>query len=359
MFHSRHRAAFWLIAVIGSASSAQGYSAEELKKAKDVRALSARLGDKAPDMRLQAARALREVMAGVKSEADLKHVLSPLVTATLKDSSADVRENARFALRITLSKIEDDAALIPVAEAFLAGLEHKDATVRAHCAHDLSNVVVGKINDAKALKRMLGRLTAATLKAESMDAADFPGFALRIVLRKTDDEAALIPVMESSLVGLKHKDSTMRAYFAHALAENMANIEDDKTLVRTVRPLTAAALKLVDSVDSKTSDVRARDSAYFALKQVLGKVDDQAALRSIIEPMAEALKASQVTQRQYSAHMVMLFAHKVENQAALMPLVRPLVRAHFHDPDENVRVQAALALKKTFGSTPEPDTTDS
>ena len=352
MFHLRHSGFLWLIAVVGVVSSAQGNPVERSKNAKEVRALAVKLGDKAPEVRLQAARALREVMNDVKNEADLERVLSPLLLATLKDSSADVRDNARFALRNALRKVDDEEALIPVAESLLAGLEHKDAAIRAHCAHDLSNVVMGKIDNEKALRRMLGRLTTATLKAESMNAADFPGFALRIVLRKTSDEAAVTPVMESALVGLKHKDSTMRAYFAHALAENIAKVKDSKTLVRMVRPLTGAALKQVDSTDSRTSDARARDSAYFALKHVLGKADDQAALRSVIEPMATALKATQVKQRRYAAHMVMIFAHKVENEAALMPLVRPLVRAHFHDPDESVRVQAGLALKRTFGSTP-------
>jgi len=119
------------------------------------------------------------------------------------------------------------------------------------------------------------------------------------------------------------------------------------------------ALSHVDSADSRTSDVRPRDSAYSALKQVLENVDDRSALRSIIEPMAEALKASQVKQRRYSAHLVMLFAHKVENQGALTPLVRPLITAHFHDADERLRQSAGLALKRTFGPSPEPKTDDS
>ncbi|MCA9269983.1 MAG: hypothetical protein KDA41_15990 [Planctomycetales bacterium] len=244
--------------------------------------------------------------------------------------------------------------MIPIAESFLTGLKYKDAVVRAHCAHDLSNIVIGKIEDKRALGRMLGRLTAATLQAESMEAPDFPGFALRIALRKIDDEAAITPVMESSLQGLKHKDSTMRAYFAHALAENMAKIDNSKTLVGMVRPLTTLALGPVDPADSGTSDLQARDSAYFALKQVLEKVDDQAALRSIVEPMTAALQAPQADQRRRAAHVVMLFAYKIENEAALAPLVRPLVRANFYDPDEDVRKQAGTALKKTFGSAPAP-----
>ena len=71
--------------------------------------------------------------------------------------------------------------------------------------------------------------------------------------------------------------------------------------------------------------------------------------------MAAALKAEEVKRRRYAAHAVMLFGHKVEDKAALWPLVQPLVAAHFHDPDEAARRSAGLALERTFGRTPEPN----
>ncbi|MCA9073295.1 MAG: hypothetical protein KDA84_30435, partial [Planctomycetaceae bacterium] len=162
-----------LFAVIGGVSKAHGDSIEASKATKNIRVSAVKLSDKTPEVRLQAARTLRELVKGIESETELKLILSPLVNAMLNDQSAKVRENARFALRDALSKVEDNAALVPVAESLLGGLKHKDVTIRAHCAHDLSNGVVGKIDDAKALQRMLGRLTVATLHAESMEAADF------------------------------------------------------------------------------------------------------------------------------------------------------------------------------------------
>jgi len=316
-----------------------------LGQAGNWRGLVARLKDRDPAVRRQAAFALQRVVPDVKRDAELKQLLAPLIAATLDDPSAEVHLHARFALRDVLSRVEDEAALIPVAQSFLAGLSHKDPQVRAHCAHDLSGVV-SKIKNEAALVRMMPALNAATLKAESMEAGDFVGFALRIVLRKTNDERALIKVVPSWLAALNHRDSSMRGYYAHALYENVSELEDATVLGQMVRPLTAAALQAEDSRDGA---LEAPDLAYMALKQVLDKVDDQAALKSIVSPMAEALKAGEVKRRRYAAHAVMLFAYKVKNKAALWPCVQPLVAAHFHDPDETVRRSAGLALERTFG----------
>jgi len=254
-----------------------------------------------------------------------------------------------FALRNLLSKVDDEKALVPVMQSLVRGLNHKDETMRGFCIHELSGIA-SRIDDERLLRSMVGPLNAATLKADSMNSRDFAGFALRIVLRKTADEASLVPVMQTALAGLKNKDATMRAYYAHALYENVGKIGDEKVLTPMVRPLTAAALQVEDSGDS---GLRAGDLAYLALKQVLDKVDDQAALKAIVLPMAEALRAEEVNRRRHAAHAVMLFAHKVKDKAALWPLVQPLVAAHFHDPDETVRRCAGMALEKTFGRAPE------
>ena len=90
------------------------------------------------------------------------------------------------------------------------------------------------------------------------------------------------------------------------------------------------------------------------MKQVLDKVDDQVALRSIIPPMAKALRAKVTRRRRYAAHAVMLFAHKVKDKTALASLLQPLGTVHFNDPDRNVRESARRALKRTFGQVPKP-----
>ena len=169
-------------------------------------------------------------------------------------------------------------------------MKHKDETMRGFCVHELSEIV-SKIEDEKALRSTIGPLNAATLRAESMEARDFAGLALRSVLRKTSDEVAVVPVIQSSLAGLQHKNSTMRTFYAHTLHENVSKVKDKTVLMRTVGPLTTASLQVTDSNNSGLS---AGDLAYSALKQVLDKVDDQAALKSIVLPMAEALKASPV-----------------------------------------------------------------
>jgi HEAT repeat protein len=321
-----------------------------LQQAGNWRGLVAKLKDKHPAVRRQAAFALQRVVPEVKRDADLKQLLPPLLAATLNDPSAEVHLHARFALRDVLSRVEDEAALIPVAQSLVAGLSHRDPQVRAHCAHDVSGLV-GRIENEAALVGMMPALNAATLKAESIDAPDFAGFALRVVFRKTNNEKALIPLIPSWLAALNHKDSSMRTFFAHTLYENVGKIVDRRVLVQTLRPLTAASLQVKDSRDGA---LKAPDLAYMALKQVLDKVDNQAALKSIVSPMAEALKSDQARRRRYAAHAVMLFGHKVEDKAALWPLVQPLVAAHFHDPDEAARRSAGLALERTFGRTPKP-----
>lgn len=402
---------------------------ERSHKSADWRGLVAKLKDKNPEVRRQAAFALQRVVQDLKNDTEVRQLLPPLVAATLNDSDADVHRHARFALRHLLGKVKDETALIPVAQSFLAGLSHKNPQVRAHCAHDLPAVVskvtdkaaltrmlaplttatlrsesmhaptfpgfalrdilsriddpkalvptmnllvgglqhkdqtmrgfcihelsgiVSKIEDERLLRSTIGPLSAATLKAESMDARDFAGFSLRSVLRKTADEAAIVPIIQLSLAGLKHKDSTMRTFYAHILHENVSKVEDKTVLMQAVGPLTAASLQVTDS---SQRGLGAAGLAYSALKQVLDRVDDQATLRSIVHPMAEALKAEEVKRRRYAAHAVMLFAYKVKEKAALWPLVQPLVAAHYHDPDDTVRRSAGLALERTFGRMPEP-----
>jgi HEAT repeat protein len=399
------------------------------KKVENWRVLIARLKDGKPELRAQAAAALRDALRQVKNEAELKQVIPPLLAASMDDPSTKVRQAARMALRDVMSKVEDQAVLASVAQSYLTGLKHSDPKVRAHYAHDLSRVV-SRIKDKATLGRMAGPLTAATLESTSMDAPDFPGFAqrtvlrrikdpkvlipvmrsfvdglthkdqtirgfcthglseclrkikdgavlksmiqplntatdkassmkardfagfaLRSVLRKTDDQEAIIPVIRSSIAGLKHKNKTMRLFYAHTLHENAVKVKDKALLARMVSPLTAASLRMEDS---QTKGLGASGLAYSALKQVLDKVDDQEALTSIIAPMAKALKAKDIKSRRYAAHAVMLFAHKVKDKEALAPLLQPLVTAHANDLDKNVRESAGRALNRAFGQAPKP-----
>jgi len=316
---------------------------EALRRQRDWQALAVRLQDKRPDVRGRAAVALHQDLPREADQAVLKKVIPALLTASLNDSSVRVRDPARFALRAALEKVDDQQVLIAVMQALLANLRHRDDVIRAHCAHDLSGVV-GRIKDPAVLARILLPLAEATLKAESMDADDFAGFALRNALRKIDDESALMPAMRILLVGLKHKNASMRSFCAHDLSENMGKIENEAALVQMMGPLKASALSADES--------RARLSSGFALRQILSRINDPTALRSAVAPLARALAAGDVAQRRYAAHAVTLFAHKLD-PAVLTPLTGPLVHAHFHDPDERVRELSAGALKQAFDRSPE------
>jgi len=307
------------------------------------------LSHKDPQVRAHCAHDLLGVVSKIEDEATLIRMLGPLTTATLRSESMDAPTFPGFALRDILSRIDDPKALVPTMNLLVGGLQHKNRTIRGFCIHELSGIV-NKIEDERLLRSTIGPLSAATLKAESMDARDFAGFALRSVLRKTSDEAAIVPIIRLSLAGLEHKESTMRTFYAHTLHENVSKVEDKTVLRQAVGPLTTASLQVTDS---SQRGLGAAGLAYSALKQVLDRVDDQATLRSIVIPMAEALKAEEVKRRRYAAHAVMLFAYKVQEKAALWPLVQPLVAAHFHDPDDTVRRSAGLALERTFGGMPE------
>ncbi|MDP6543977.1 MAG: HEAT repeat domain-containing protein [Phycisphaerae bacterium] len=413
----------------GKPPAARRDANKQPKKVENWRVLIARLKDSKPEVREQAAAALREALRQVKNQAELKQVIPPLTAAAMNDSSTKVRQAARMALRDVMSRVDDQAVLASVTRRYLTGLKHSDPKVRAHYAHDLSRVV-SKIEDKATLARLAGPLTAATLESTSMDAPDFPGFAqrnvlrrikdqkvlipvvhilvgglthkdqtirgfcthglseclrkikdgailksmiqplntatdkassmkardfagfaLRSVLRKTDDREAIIPVIHSSIAGLEHKNKTMRIFYAHTLHENAVKVKDKALLARMVSPLTAASLR---AEDSETKGLGASGLAYSALKQVLDKVDDQAALTSIIGPMAKALKARDIKSRRYAAHAVMLFAHKVKDKEALAPLRQPLVAMHSNDPDKNARESAGRALKRAFRQAPKP-----
>ena len=234
-------------------------------------------------------------------------------------------------------------------KSFLKGLIHRDDSIRGFCIHGLSENL-GKIKDERTVRNMIEPLHAATLKSGSMKERDFAGLALRSVLRRTDDPTAVLPIVQSSLARLNHKDPTMRVYYAHTLHENIGKIEDRAVLTRAVGPLTAAALKVADSDGEGMS---AAELANSALKQALDEVNDQTTLKSIIRPLAAALQSEHVKRRRIAAHTAMLMGHKVEDKDALAPLAQPLITAHFHDPDKRVRDSAGLALRTSFGRTPD------
>ncbi|MDP6543239.1 MAG: hypothetical protein QGH60_04560 [Phycisphaerae bacterium] len=303
-----------------------------------------------PKVRAHYAHDLSRVVRKIEDKATLGRIVGPLTAATLESTSMDAPDFPGFAQRNVLRRIKDQKVLIPVMRSLVDGLTHKDQTIRGFCTHGLSECI-NRIKDEAVLKSMIQPLNTATDKASSMKARDFAGFALRSVLRRTDDQAEIIPVIHSSVAGLEHKNRTMRLFYAHTLHENAVKVKDKALLARMVSPLTAASLR---AEDSEKKGLGASDLAYSALKQVLDKVDDQATLTSIITPMAQALKAKHVKSRRYAAHAVMLFAHKVKDKKTLVPLRHPLVTAHSNDPDKNVRESAGRALKRAFSQPPKP-----
>jgi len=310
-----------------------------------VRSYLAGLKHGGPKVRAHCAQDVSRVVSRIEDQTTLAGLAGPLAAATLKSSSTNAPDFPGFAMRSVLRRIKDPKALTPVMQFLIGGLEHKDPTIRGFAIHALSEGVV-QIKDKGVLRSMIDPLNVATGKAASTGDRDFAGLVLRSVLRKTDDEAATIPVIHSSLAGLEHKNRSMRTFYAHTLHENVRKIKDKALLTRTVRPLTTASLR---AEDSKTPGLGAADLAYSALKQVLDRVDDQAVLVSIVSPMAEALQAKKAKMRRYAAHAVMIFARKVKDKRALLPLVKLLVAAHSHDPDERVRQSAGMALARGFG----------
>lgn len=297
-----------------------------------------------PKVRAHCAHDLSRVVSRIEDKATLARMAVPLTVATLESASMDAPDFPGFAQRNVLRRIKDQEVLVPVMHSLVEGLTHKDQTIRGFCIHGLSECI-SKIKDKKVLRSMIQPLNTATDQAGSMKARDFAGFALRSVLRKTDDQEVIIPVIRSSLAGLEHKNRTMRIFYAHTLHENAIKVKDKALLASMLSPLTAASLRMEDS---QKKGLGASGLAYSALKQVLDKVDDQAALTSIIEPMAEALKAKDIKSRRYAAHAVMLFGSKVKDKEALAPLLQPLITVHSNDPDKNVRESAGRALKRAF-----------
>jgi hypothetical protein len=301
-----------------------------------------------PKVRAHYAHDLSRVVSRIKDTATLARIAGPLTAATLESTSMDAPDFPGFAQRNVLRRIKDPKVLIPVMGSLIAGLTHRDQTIRGFCTHGLSECI-SRIKDEKALKSMIEPLNTATDKASSMKARDFAGFALRSVLRKTGDPEVIIPVIHSSLAGLEHKNKTMRIFYAHTLHENAAKVKDKALLASMVSPLTSASLRMEDS---QTKGLGASGLAYSALKHVLDKVDDQAALTSIIAPMTRALKASDIKARRYAAHAVMLFAHKVKDKESLAPLRQPLVDMQSNDPDKIARESAGRALNRAFKQAP-------
>jgi len=301
-----------------------------------------------PKVRAQYAHDLSRIVSKIEDKATLGRIAGPLTLATLESASMDAPNFPGFAQRNVVRRIEDPKVLIPVMRSLIDGLNHKDQTIRGFCTHGLSECI-RKIKDEEMIKSMIQPLNTATDKASSMKARDFAGFALRSVLRRTDDHKTILPVIHSSLAGLEHKNKTMRLFYAHTLHENAVKVKDKALLASMLSPLTAASLRMEDS---EAKGLGASGLAYSALKQVLDKVDDQAALTSIIGPMATALKAREVKSRRYAAHAVMLFAHRVEDKEAIAPLLQPLQAVHSNDPDKNARDSAGRALKRAFNQAP-------
>lgn len=229
--------------------------------------------------------------------------------------------------------------------ALVAKLEDRNPQMRRKAANALGQVLKAAENKA-VLRQAAPLLVHAMLKNPDEKVRQQAGFALRYALRNVEFWV-VTPVMQTFIDGLKHKDPITRRFCAHGLHENVGKIRDKAVLVRMLGPL-ATATATLQVTDSKAEGAEEGELAYFALRQVLEKVDDQAALKAIILPIAGALQAKEVKRRRYAAHVAMLFMSKVQDKTALKPLIDQLVVAHFSDSDKRVRQQAGLALKKTF-----------
>ncbi len=305
-----------------------------------VRPLAAQLESKDVHARGYAAVMLSGVVRKIKDPGTLKSLLGPITVAATKDPDKDVREYAGRAMRHIQNVLKEEKEPAAVAtEKPVAKSDNPSATAR------------NAIDQLKAKGDW--RALVAKLNDQNPDVRQRARFALRDLLRDTNDESTLIPVMQTFINGLKDKDSTMRAYCAHGLHENVGKIDNQVVLARMLKPL-ADATATLQVTDAKSEGAEAGELAYFALRQTLEKVEDQTALKSIISPMTEALKAKEIKRRRYAAHTVMLFGHRVKDSSSLAPLMQPLVAAHFHDSDERVRVSAGMALKTTFGQVPNP-----
>lgn len=225
-------------------------------------------------------------------------------------------------------------------------LEDKNPELRRKAAHALGEVLKDAENKA-VLRQAAPLLVDAMLNNSDEQVRQQTGFALRYVLRNTEFWVAT-PIMQDFIAGLENKDEATQRFCAHGLHENVGKVRDQAVLVKMLSPL-AKATATLPVTKAGEDGAEAGELAYFALRQVLEKVDDPAALQSIIPPMIKALQAKEVKRRRYAAHVAMLFTRKVQDKATLKPLVDQLVVAHLRDSDERVRQQAGMALKNTIG----------
>jgi hypothetical protein len=154
-----------------------------LKQAGNWRGLAAKLKDRDPAARRQAAFALQRVVPDVKHNAELKQLLPPLIAATLNDSSAEVHQHARFALRNVLERIDDQAAsksiVLPMAEA----LKAEEVERRSYAAHAV--MLFGhKVKDKAALWPLVQPLVAAHFHDPDETVRRSAGMALERKVRR-------------------------------------------------------------------------------------------------------------------------------------------------------------------------------
>jgi hypothetical protein len=182
-----------------------------------MQALLANLRHRDDVIRAHCAHDLSGVIGRIEDPAVLAKILVPLGEATLKSESMDADDFSGFALRNALRKIDDESVLVPAMRILLAGLKHKNASMRSYCAHDLSENM-GKIEDEAALVQMMGPLTASALQADDESRARLSsGFALRQILCRIDDPTALRSAVAPLARALAAGDVAQRRYAAHAV----------------------------------------------------------------------------------------------------------------------------------------------
>ncbi|MDP6720435.1 MAG: hypothetical protein QGF59_17365, partial [Pirellulaceae bacterium] len=98
-------------AVIGTGSNAQGKTVEELKKARDLRGLVAKLGDHRASVRRDAAVALPGIVDKVKDPDKLNPIIGRLIDVRFRDPWKSTREYSGRALMNALNKTKDQVVL--------------------------------------------------------------------------------------------------------------------------------------------------------------------------------------------------------------------------------------------------------
>ncbi len=343
------------------------------------------------ERRRYAAVALSVVVMRLERVDLLRPRIAELLAATFEDPDAGVRKYAERALQHTLMKLDHEPTLTIAAHPLADKLDSKDLHFRSYSAVMLS-MVVRKIKDRDTLKSLLGRITTAATKDRDKGVRDYAGRAMhhiRHVLKEEKKPAApekgksgakasnspaaiAAPLFVVAMLGDSRSDARKSARNTKEKSvEALQKAGDVRGLVAMlsdprggVRRRAAFAMRQIvgDVKDPATLDPiigrlvqvafhdpwkSTREDCSGTLEHLLKKTENQAVLRSIIQPIFDALPHGQVdsSRRHYAATMLYLVTRKLDHVDYLMrPRIPELLSATYNDPYEHVRDYAGRAL---------------